>query len=494
MKTFDGAVIYTDGSAKPNPGNTGWGVHGYFYNTSENTKRSVVAKFHLPTTFGYIHQNEDGQNPRAFLVEPVEYIDGFGSGEKLGSNNGAEVDALYAILLRINEDISINKLQIFTDSEYLRKGVLEWRALWERSNYKRQDGREITNKSKWIRLFDQIDILKSKDVNLDIDWVKGHKDTYGNIVADRLATLAMLYTTSDEPRIQFDFSPARGYWKVDIDRHPFLDFSRLFFNSQPQYNMVGQYYLADPGKDELVIGKKLPDTSYCVIKMTDKYDPVIEAIKQKQFQVSKDINAIMMLRLERIYQPDIYKYVSEHGDKVLYQPARNNVSLNFIDQKPITVEINPAGLSIRAIEALMFLEDLMSRYLWMKEHGKTQNQDILNAKDVTDFFFEKITDPKKVKKGKSIKLKDAITQQTEKIDIPVSVIRPDGTTVDKNIPLVLGSDVLRRNGLKRVEDMNPSITLLTWYESHTSIRYACVIETEGAIGIWSNFYADRIFF
>lgn len=490
MKQFDGAVIYTDGSAKPNPGNTGWGVHGYFYNIPEVVKRKVVAKFHLATTYGYIHQNELGQNPRAILVDPVEYMDGFGSGEKNGSNNSAEVDALYYSLTKINTDYTITALQVFTDSEYLRKGIVEWRVMWERNNYIRQDGTILGNKEKWIRLFKEIDLLVSKDIKFSVDWVKGHNDIFGNVVADRLATLAMLYTTKNEHRVEFDIASHSDYWRSEVERHPFIDFSKLYFNSQKQYNIIGQYFLADPGKDELAIGKKTSDTSYCVLRI-DNGDPVIETVKAKQMDVSRDANAIMLMRLDRLYSPDVYKYIAGHGDIVLYPNGFNDASLNFIDKKPITIERNPAGLSIKAIEALVFLEDLMERYVAIKQDCSNQTGRIVALEDITKHFFEMVPDKKGTPKTK---LRVEIDNTLECIKIPLQIIAKDGKTIEKNIPIVFGSDILRRNGLKKLENLDPVITLLTWYESPTSIRYATVIQTQGALGIWSNYYADRIFF
>jgi hypothetical protein len=51
-----------------------------------------------------------------------------------------------------------------------------------------------------------------------------------------------------------------------------------------------------------------------------------------------------------------------------------------------------------------------------------------------------------------------------------------------------------RNNLKKIEGLNPRVYLITWRESQQSIRYATVIVTDVGYGIWSNFFADRIFF
>lgn len=494
LKQFGGAVIYTDGSARPNPGFTGWGAHGYFYKPEESPKKVIVAKHHLVTQYGYIHQNEEGQNERAVPVEPLMYLDAFGSGDSNSTNNAAEVDAFYFVIQYLLDHAAVKEIQIFTDSDYLRKGITEWRKIWESSSFTKQDGTEVRNKERWIRIFEQIDQLKELGITLRVDWIKGHADKLGNELADGRALLGMLYSTHREEKLQFDLTPAKGYWKSDVARHPFLDFSRLYFNSHKPFNQAGHYYFANPGKDELLIGKRIPDTSYCVVSFKKQGDPVIEAIREKQFEVSNDINMIMMMRLDRVFSPEIYPVLQAHADKVLVRSGRNNTGLNFIDQKPITVELNPAGLSIRAIEALVFLENLLQSFVFRRDHPElSSKQDNLMITDITSYFFELQTDEKKLKKGHVLKLKETINSQLEKIEIPVQVFKTDHEPIWKNIPLLLGMDVLKRNGLKKIEDQSPTIHLLTWYESITSVRYACVIDTDDACGIWSNFYADRLF-
>ena len=59
-------------------------------------------------------------------------------------------------------------------------------------------------------------------------------------------------------------------------------------------------------------------------------------------------------------------------------------------------------------------------------------------------------------------------------------------------PIVLGLDILPRNNLKKIEEDNPVVTLVSWMDSATALRYAFVIESDKALGIWSNYFADRV--
>lgn len=490
---FLGIVLYTDGSARPNPGFTGWGAHGYFYEALPESKKHIIATKHfIPTKYGYIHQSGLGQNPRAIPIEPVYYIEGFGSNTQTSTNNNAELSSLLESL-KMLKDYEFEEVQIFTDSEYLRKGLTEWRSVWERTNYVTSQNQPVSNKEKWIELFSLYDALIAKNINFEIDWVKGHADSFGNIIADKLAAIGMLYSASNEEISKFDIEPAKGYWKIDIDRHPFIGFNRIYFNSQLKYNIFGQYFLAEPGKDELVIGKRIPETSYSIVRLNEP-DPLIEKIRSRQFKVAQDINSIVCMKLDRVYNPDTFKYINEHADKVLVTNYRNKISLDFINRDyPITVEYNPAGLSLRTLEAISFLEEILERYIDVKESRENTSGKKVEIFDITNQIFDDIPANGKKPATKKIKNEHGVGSVYFKVDVELTK-EADAKEVTKiSIPIIFGADTLHRNSLKKIENSNPKVSLVIWYESDTCVRYATVCEIDGGIGIWSNFYADRIF-
>ncbi len=76
-------------------------------------------------------------------------------------------------------------------------------------------------------------------------------------------------------------------------------------------------------------------------------DPLIEKIRSRQFKVAKDINSIACMKFDQVYNPDTFKYINEHADKVLVTNYKNKISLDFllIGCYPINSEnFNPAGL------------------------------------------------------------------------------------------------------------------------------------------------------
>ena len=71
---------------------------------------------------------------------------------------------------------------IYTDSEYVRKGMTEWIASWMRRGWKTADGKPVKNADLWQRL----DALR-KLHHVDWRWVKRPCRRPGNERADALA-------------------------------------------------------------------------------------------------------------------------------------------------------------------------------------------------------------------------------------------------------------------------------------------------------------------
>ena len=72
------------------------------------------------------------------------------------------------------------------DSQYVVKGINEWRKGWERSGWRKSGGGAVLNAGLWRSLFTLVDAHPG----LRFEWVKGHDaDKYNNLV-DRLARTA----------------------------------------------------------------------------------------------------------------------------------------------------------------------------------------------------------------------------------------------------------------------------------------------------------------
>ena len=132
-------VMYTDGACKGNPGRGGWGV---------------------------------------WMVSGAHEKDMWG-GERVTTNNRMELTAVIQALTALKKRCRVT---IYTDSEYVRKGMTEWITGWKKRGWKTADGKPVKNDDLWRELESQV--LRHV---VEWRWVKGHSGDPGNERADGLA-------------------------------------------------------------------------------------------------------------------------------------------------------------------------------------------------------------------------------------------------------------------------------------------------------------------
>ena len=135
--------IYTDGSCIGNPGNGGWGA--------------IIIK--------------DGKKTQ---------IKG---SKKNTTNNQMELLAPIKALNKISRG---GKVQIFTDSRYVKSGITEWIHNWKKNGWKTANKQPVKNKELWTKL----DIL-SNEFEIKWNWVKAHSTDELNNEVDLIARKAV---------------------------------------------------------------------------------------------------------------------------------------------------------------------------------------------------------------------------------------------------------------------------------------------------------------
>ena len=131
--------IYTDGSCLENPGNGGWAA--------------IIIK--------------NGQKTK---------IKG---SKKNTTNNQMELLAPIEALKKIPKG---SKVQIFTDSKYVKSGITEWIYKWKKNGWKTANKQEVKNKDLWTEL----DIL-ANEFEISWNWVKAHSTDELNNEVDLIA-------------------------------------------------------------------------------------------------------------------------------------------------------------------------------------------------------------------------------------------------------------------------------------------------------------------
>lgn len=143
--------MYTDGSCKNNPGPAGWGLYVQF---------------------------PDGGEER--LCGPA--------GMRSTNNRGelmAMIEALRKIeFLESSGYLDDRQVDVYTDSTYVKNGLLEWGPGWARTAFRR-----VKNSDLWEVAYP---LFLSIRHTMNIYWVKGHAGTPGNVIADELANQGVL--------------------------------------------------------------------------------------------------------------------------------------------------------------------------------------------------------------------------------------------------------------------------------------------------------------
>jgi ribonuclease HI len=138
--------IYTDGACSGNPGPGGWGV---------------LLKF------GKIEKELSGS-------------------ESSTTNNRMELTAAVRAFRALKEPCLV---EIYTDSEYLKKGITEWIRNWKKLGWRRGSPgkpKPLANADLWQEL-DQV--ISEHEVKWH--WIRGHAGHPENERADRLASSAL---------------------------------------------------------------------------------------------------------------------------------------------------------------------------------------------------------------------------------------------------------------------------------------------------------------
>ncbi len=104
-------------------------------------------------------------------------------GEADTTNNRMELTGAIEALSALKTSSTVD---FYTDSQYVRGGVMGWIAGWKRNGWKTADRKPVKN----IDLWQKLDELREQH-DVSWHWVKGHAGEEGNERADELAREGM---------------------------------------------------------------------------------------------------------------------------------------------------------------------------------------------------------------------------------------------------------------------------------------------------------------
>ena len=131
--------IYTDGSCIGNPGKGGWAaiiINGEKKTRIKGSKKNTT-------------------NNQMELLAPIKALNKIPKG---------------------------SKVQVFTDSKYVKSGITEWIRNWEKNGWKTANKKQVKN----IELWKELDLLNN-EFEIKWSWVKAHSMDKLNNEVDLIA-------------------------------------------------------------------------------------------------------------------------------------------------------------------------------------------------------------------------------------------------------------------------------------------------------------------
>lgn len=472
------AVFYCDGSAKQNA--SGYGVHGYTY-SEDVPKRGAGATGYKLTSGGYVSKDE----PDAVQVTPLQYFDGVGSFKEATTNNGAEVKAITSVL-SLAMKLKPKTLLIKSDSEYALKGFNGWATNWAKNNWQTSTGKPVSNKEFWEELLESKSILSNLGIEMKTQWVKGHADNLGNIVADKLASVGTARSKIGEQVWEVRESQTDGYWKAEIKRSPLIHKAWCYFRTIADADGDNEYFLGNVGNDEDFLGKHDPNGAYAYVKPIEREEP-IELVKELQRKACGENDVGVVLRIPFLYNKGRADDLLQHGQHMLSKLHKDRADLYFTDSiysgiqidpkiEPLTREQTPPRLSARIFESSFLMRGILRDY-----ENDTKKYTYI---DVTDKLYVDSADSKGVITKKLI---PTITASGALVKMEVEC---NAKTIQ--IPVKLGIDAPESETLKKLGLSNPQVFVVLWQETDVFYRYATLIRSDVGTGVWCGVYSNQL--
>ena len=160
-------TIYTDGASRGNPGPGGWGAVIVF---DDNSQFSI-----------------------SNFQKNKEWVTEIGGREDHTTNNKMELTACIRSLefTIFNSQFSKKPIQIYTDSEYVMKGITEWIHRWQKKGWRTAKRKPVLNQDLWQELLQvKNEVEKYLPAGRQVEWkyVAGHAGIPLNERADEIAT------------------------------------------------------------------------------------------------------------------------------------------------------------------------------------------------------------------------------------------------------------------------------------------------------------------
>jgi len=462
-------VIYTDGACKQNPGPTGYGIH--MYKAGKNKTKQILSKY-VATEIGYLPKTVFKKSNSGVSQTSVDFIvDIYGYENDSNTNNRAELDAVIKALeyvklnLKNNDNFSdIDEIVLNIDSTYVLNTI-------EKILETDIDIKDINANPDKIKILKELlDSLKGI-VKITTRKVAGHSGDLGNDRADLLANLGVILRYRDDVEQKIVITNRETYWDMETERPYFMENKLLFgylnIDDKNTVNMIS--YLGLNYKEIDEIGKRDNEIIYQEY-LTKEPNNYIKTITDLLITVSDGLVVPFVLKLDNIFNKQINRNIKLYGKDYLIPDNRVKMTVRTVDDIELATNVYPPSLSYRANEIFVELDNILVDYINKDKKINTE------YKDITDLFYETND------KNKTVLKKD-ITKDKVVMDVDYNGVK---------IQIMIGLDTPKRNTMKKLEKLNPKVTLVILEDDYT-YQYFTITEIgneDKEYLITSNYYSS----
>ena len=326
-------TLYVDGACKGNPGLGGWGA--YIITESEEHKLC--------------------------------------GGEAETTNNRMELTAAIEGIAFCPSDA---KLILWTDSNYVKRGITEWIEGWKKKNWK-----DVKNPDLWKKLDATV---QNRDI--EWNWIKGHAGHAGNEMADQLANLGVEKTAQ----------------QIKQGQLPETNQASLSESSESKKKADKDWLLDDPFGFDLTESYEIDDetlelqaTSEQEMSLNNNHDSLVSQLEVNQTEINQtEINQTEKDQREA-KQPDAeqidqQKQSVEHHPQIVITPAK----IELFGPRQLILDTETTGfyyqdsdriIEVGAIE--MINRKLTGSSIHIYINPKKPVGDSVNVHGITDEFL-----------------------------------------------------------------------------------------------------------
>ena len=171
--------IFTDGGCRGNPGPGGWAYiinldgaeyqkNGFEAGTTNNRMELTAVIRALEAACDLLSTRQTGSDSSGAVSGSAPDLPGCSNNDSSGAVSGP------------------GRVVLYTDSQYVQKGISEWIRRWEKNGWKTAAKKPVKNKDLWLRLQEL-----SQKINPEWRWVKGHSGNHYNEACDSLVQEAI---------------------------------------------------------------------------------------------------------------------------------------------------------------------------------------------------------------------------------------------------------------------------------------------------------------